>query len=55
MDDAFQGTGVGTRLMRDLAGSAAARGFRSMLCVVEPDNEAVRQSVREASSQENSI
>jgi ribosomal protein S18 acetylase RimI-like enzyme len=48
VDDAFQGTGVGTRLMRDLAGSAAARGFRSMLCVVEPDNEAVLRTVQRA-------
>ena len=37
VDDAFQGTGVGTRLLRDLAESAVERGFRSLLCLVEPD------------------
>lgn len=48
VDDAFQGTGVGTRLMRDLAGSAAERGYRSLLCVVEPDDEAVLRTVARA-------
>jgi GNAT superfamily N-acetyltransferase len=48
VDDAFQGTGVGTRLMRDLAGSAAERGYRTLLLVVEPDNEAVHRTVERA-------
>jgi GNAT superfamily N-acetyltransferase len=48
VDDAFQGTGVGTRLMRDLADLAAERGYRSMLCSVEPDNESVLPTVRRA-------
>jgi GNAT superfamily N-acetyltransferase len=48
VDDAFQGTGVGTRLLRDLAGSAVERGFRSLLCLVEPDNEAVLRTVQRA-------
>jgi GNAT superfamily N-acetyltransferase len=51
VDDAFQGTGVGTRLMRDLAGSAAKRGYRSLLCLVEPDNEAVLRTVERAGLQ----
>jgi L-amino acid N-acyltransferase YncA len=48
VDDAFQGTGVGTRLMRDLAGSAADRGFHSLVCLVEPDNDSVLRTVQRA-------
>ncbi len=48
VDDAFQGTGVGTRLMRDLASSATRRGYRSMVCVVAADDEAVQRTVRRA-------
>jgi GNAT superfamily N-acetyltransferase len=48
VDDAVQGTGVGTRLVRDLAASAAARGFAGLVCSVEPDNEAVLRTVRRA-------
>jgi ribosomal protein S18 acetylase RimI-like enzyme len=48
VDDACQGTGVGTRLMRDLAGSAAERGYASLVCLVEPDNESVLSTVRRA-------
>lgn len=48
VDDAYQGTGVGTRLMRELALSAARRGFEAMLCLVEPDNESVLPTVRRA-------
>ncbi len=48
VDDAFQGTGVGTRLMRDLAGTAAERGYGSLLCSVAPDNESVLPTVRRA-------
>jgi ribosomal protein S18 acetylase RimI-like enzyme len=48
VDDAFQGTGVGSHLVRDLARSAAARGYRSLVCLVEPDNESVLPTVRRA-------
>jgi ribosomal protein S18 acetylase RimI-like enzyme len=48
VDDAFQGTGVGTRLMRDLASAAAERGYGSLLCSVAPDNESVLPTVRRA-------
>jgi ribosomal protein S18 acetylase RimI-like enzyme len=48
VDDAFQGTGVGSRLVRDLAAAACARGFTSMVCSVEPDNESVLPTVRKA-------
>jgi len=48
VDDAFQGTGVGTRLMRDLAATAAERGYRSLVCCVAPDNQSVLPTVRRA-------
>lgn len=48
VDDAFQGTGVGTRLMRDLAATAAQRGYRSLVCCVAPDNSSVLPTVRRA-------
>lgn len=48
VDDAFQGTGVGTRLMRDLAATAAERRYRSLVCCVAPDNLSVLPTVRRA-------
>ena len=48
VDDAFQGTGVGSRLVRELAASAAARGYLSMVCYVEPENESVLPTLRRA-------
>jgi ribosomal protein S18 acetylase RimI-like enzyme len=48
VDDAFQGTGVGTRLLRDLAASATERGFTTMMCSVAPDNVSVLPTVRRA-------
>jgi len=48
VDDAYQGTGVGTRLMRELASSAAERGYDSLICAVEPDNESVLPTVHRA-------
>jgi ribosomal protein S18 acetylase RimI-like enzyme len=48
VDDAFQGTGVGTRLLRDLAASATERGCTSMVCSVAPDNASVLPTVRRA-------
>jgi len=48
VDDAFHGTGVGSHLMRDLALGAAERGYRAMVCLVEPDNESVLPTVRRA-------
>jgi len=41
VDDAFQRTGVGTRVVRDLAVSASSRGYQTMVCQVESDDEAV--------------
>jgi predicted N-acetyltransferase YhbS len=48
VDDAFQGSGIGSRLIRDLAGGAAERGFRALVCEVEPDNESVLPTVHKA-------
>jgi GNAT superfamily N-acetyltransferase len=48
VDDAFQGTGVGTRLLRDLVTGARERGFAAMSLSVVPDNEAVLATVRRA-------
>jgi GNAT superfamily N-acetyltransferase len=48
VDDAFQGTGVGSRLVRDLAASAVERGYASMVCSVSPDNRSVLPTVRRA-------
>lgn len=48
VDDAVQGTGVGTRLVRELATTARERGFSSLTCSVAPDNDAVLATVRRA-------
>ncbi len=48
VDDAYQGTGVGTRLVRDLAATATERGYHSMVCLVEPDNDSVLRTLRRA-------
>lgn len=48
VDDAFHGSGIGSRLMRELARGAEERGFTSLLCAVEPDNESVLPTVRKA-------
>jgi GNAT superfamily N-acetyltransferase len=48
VDDAFQGTGIGSHLMRSLADSATHRGYLTMVCLVEPDNDSVLPTVRRA-------
>ena len=48
VDDAVHGSGIGSRLMRDLAHGAEQRGFTSLVCAVEPDNESVLPTVRKA-------
>jgi ribosomal protein S18 acetylase RimI-like enzyme len=48
VDDAFQGTGIGSRLVHDLAAAACERGFTAMVCSVEPDTESVLRTVRKA-------
>lgn len=46
VEDASQGRGVGSRLLRDVATEAAARGYRSLLCLTQPDNEVVVATIR---------
>lgn len=45
VEDAHQGRGIGTRLVRALADEAAARGYRSMLFLTEPGNPAAERAV----------
>jgi L-amino acid N-acyltransferase YncA len=48
VEDRHQSTGIGSRMLRDLARDAYARGYRSLLCLAEPDNESVLPTVRRA-------
>lgn len=48
VDDAFQGTGIGTRLMRELATAAEKRGIAELVCTVDPDNVSVLATVLRA-------
>jgi L-amino acid N-acyltransferase YncA len=48
VEDLSQGTGVGSRMLRELAEEAAARGFRALVCLAEVDNESVLPTVRRA-------
>lgn len=48
VEDLQQGRGIGTRLLRECAEEAARRGYRSMLCLTQPDNEAVLAAVARA-------
>lgn len=45
VEDAHQGRGIGTRLLRHLAGEAAGGGYRSLLCLVEPGNRAAERAL----------
>ena len=46
VEDCSQGRGIGARLLRDVATEAARRGYRSLLCLTQPDNEAALAAVR---------
>ena len=48
VEDRHQSTGIGSRMLRDLSRDAHARGYRSLLCLAEPDNESVLPTVRRA-------
>jgi GNAT superfamily N-acetyltransferase len=48
VEDAHQGTGVGTRLLRQVAGEAAERGYRTLVLLAQPDNDSVLRTVRRA-------
>ena len=48
VEDLSQGTGVGSRMLRDLAQEAGTRGFDRLACLTEADNESVLRTVRRA-------
>ena len=48
VEDAHQGTGIGALLIRDLADEASRRGFTTMVCLAQPDNDSVVRTVRRA-------
>jgi len=48
VEDAHQGTGVGTRLLRQVAADAAERGYRMLVLLAQPDNDSVLRTVRRA-------
>jgi GNAT superfamily N-acetyltransferase len=48
VEDAHQGTGVGTRMLRQVAAEAGERGYRTLLLLAQPDNDSVLRTVRRA-------
>jgi GNAT superfamily N-acetyltransferase len=48
VEDAHQGTGVGTRLLRQVAADATERGYRTLVLLTQPDNDSVLRTVRRA-------
>jgi GNAT superfamily N-acetyltransferase len=48
VEDAHQGTGVGTRLLRRIATDATERGYRTLVLLAQPDNDSVLRTVRRA-------
>lgn len=45
VEDDHQGQGIGTRLLRHVATEATGRGYRSMLCLIAPDNQAAERAL----------
>jgi ribosomal protein S18 acetylase RimI-like enzyme len=48
VEDAHQGTGIGSRLLRDLARDAVVHGYDSLVCLVQPNNDTVPRTVQRA-------
>ncbi len=48
VEDRHQATGIGSRLVRELAREAQARGYDAMTCLVQPDNASALPTVRRA-------
>jgi GNAT superfamily N-acetyltransferase len=48
VEDGFQRQGIGTRLLHELAVEAASQGVDTLLCTVQPDNDAVLATIRRA-------
>jgi len=45
VQDAHQGRGIGTQLLRHVAAEATGRGYRSMLCLTDPGNHAAERAL----------
>lgn len=45
VEDAQQGRGIGTRLLQHVAAEATGRGYRSILCLTDPDNPAAERAL----------
>ena len=45
VEDAHQGQGIGTLLLQEVAVDAATRGYLTLLCLTQPDNDAVHGTV----------
>jgi GNAT superfamily N-acetyltransferase len=48
VEDAHQGSGVGSRMLRELAREGRVRGYRALICLAEADNGSVLPTVRRA-------
>jgi GNAT superfamily N-acetyltransferase len=48
VEDALHGRGIGTELLLAVAVEAGTRGYRSLLCLTQPDNAAVLATVARA-------
>lgn len=48
VEDARQGSGVGSRMLRELAREGRLRGYRAIICLAESGNESVLPTVRRA-------
>lgn len=48
VEDAWQRRGEGARLLRALAVEAADRGLETLICMVQPDNQAMLRTIRRA-------
>ena len=48
VEDAHQGSGVGSRMLRELAREGRLRGYRAIFCLAESDNASVLPTVHRA-------
>jgi GNAT superfamily N-acetyltransferase len=45
VEDAHQGRGIGTRLVQHVAAEATGRGYRSLVCLTDPENPAAERAL----------
>ena len=45
VEDTHQGRGIGTRLLQHVAAEAAGRGYRSLVCLTDPENPAAERAL----------